>query len=79
MKELDVLLERFARQALPQAPPEDWDSFESLLALPDPVLAGYLLAGDTPREARTAAVVIQVRQGMNFYPPLQSTRSGSAR
>jgi len=45
MKELDVLLERFALQVLPQATPAECRVFAELLALPDPLLAGYLLGG----------------------------------
>jgi antitoxin CptB len=61
MKELDVLLERFARGALVQAPPEERALFEQLLSLPDPLLARYLLAGETPPEARLAQLVGRIR------------------
>jgi len=50
MKELDVLLERFARRTLPGASEEEWQAFAELLALPDPALADYLLAGEPPPE-----------------------------
>ena len=55
------MLERFARVALPEAPPEERALFEQLLALPDPLLARYLLAGDTPPEARVARLVGRIR------------------
>jgi antitoxin CptB len=61
MKELDVLLERFARAALPEAPPEERALFEELLSLPDPLLARYLLAGDTPPEPGLATLVGRIR------------------
>ena len=61
MKELDVLLERFALSALPAASREERRVFAELLALPDPVLAGYLLGGDTPAERHLAALVGRVR------------------
>ena len=43
MKELDVLLERFARSMLPGASAEQRALFARFLELPDPVLADYLL------------------------------------
>jgi succinate dehydrogenase flavin-adding protein (antitoxin of CptAB toxin-antitoxin module) len=44
MKELDLLLERFARGPLLTASPAEQARFEELLRLPDPQLAGYLLS-----------------------------------
>jgi antitoxin CptB len=43
MKELDVLLERYARTVLPKASPEQRAQFARFLELPDPVLVDYLL------------------------------------
>ena len=42
MKELDVMLERFARDALAHASPQERGALEELLALPDPLLAGAI-------------------------------------
>ncbi|MFZ0010190.1 MAG: succinate dehydrogenase assembly factor 2 [Steroidobacteraceae bacterium] len=61
MKELDVMLERFARGALVQAPEQERALFEELLALPDPLLASYLLDGEVPPEARLAGLVARIR------------------
>jgi len=61
MKELDVLLERFALQVLPQATPAECRVFAELLALPDPLLAGYLLGGAAPAEPHLAQAVRQIR------------------
>jgi succinate dehydrogenase flavin-adding protein (antitoxin of CptAB toxin-antitoxin module) len=61
MKELDVLLERFARQVLPEASPAECRVFAELLALPDPLLAGYLLAGELPAEPHLAQAVGRIR------------------
>lgn len=61
MKELDVLLERFAQQVLPQASPTECRVFAELLALPDPLLAGYLLGGEPPAEPHLAQAVGQIR------------------
>ncbi len=43
MKELDILLERFARAELPTATAAQRTIFARFLELPDPVLADYLL------------------------------------
>jgi len=61
MKELDVLLERFASQALAAASPAEQALFARLLALPDPVLAGCLLGGDAPPEAQLAPLIERIR------------------
>ncbi len=61
LKELDVLLERYARGALRGAPAEELRAFEALLELPDPLLARYFLAGDTPPEAPVARLVARIR------------------
>ena len=61
MKELDVLLERFAQQVLPQASPADCRVFAELLALPDPLLAGYLLMGEPPAEPHLAQAIGRIR------------------
>jgi len=61
MKELDVLLERFARGALPQAAAEETSRFEQLLGLPDPVLAGYFLGGARPADPEMVRLVGRIR------------------
>jgi antitoxin CptB len=61
MKELDVMLERFARAALTPGSPEDRALFEQLLSLPDPLLARYLLAGETPPEPPLAQLAGRIR------------------
>jgi antitoxin CptB len=60
MKELDVLLGRFAREALPGAAAGDREAFAELLTLPDPVLAGYLLGGELPREPHLVQLVERI-------------------
>jgi len=57
MKELDVLLERFARGALPTTSAEERTTFARFLELPDPVLVDYLLGQGVPPEAELAALV----------------------
>jgi antitoxin CptB len=61
MKELDVLLERFARGALAGASAEERRAFAELLSLPDPRLARYLLGGVAPSEARLARLVARIQ------------------
>jgi antitoxin CptB len=61
MKELDVLLERYARSGLPTAAAHDRATFEAMLELPDPQLAGYFLAGETPADPVLAQLVARIR------------------
>jgi succinate dehydrogenase flavin-adding protein (antitoxin of CptAB toxin-antitoxin module) len=61
MRELDVLLERYARGALPGASPAERGLLDELLELPDPVLAGYFLAGIQPPDPPVAALVARIR------------------
>jgi succinate dehydrogenase flavin-adding protein (antitoxin of CptAB toxin-antitoxin module) len=61
MKELDVMLERFAHHALREASPRERQALEELLALPDPLLAGYLLGESTPPEPDLAALTGVIR------------------
>jgi succinate dehydrogenase flavin-adding protein (antitoxin of CptAB toxin-antitoxin module) len=60
MRELDMVLERFAREALPHAADEERAAFAQLLALPDPLLARYLLAGE-PAGPALAPLVGRIR------------------
>ena len=61
MKELDLLLERFARGALLSSSATERARFEELLSLPDPLLADYLLGGFTPVGAAMAHLVMRIR------------------
>jgi succinate dehydrogenase flavin-adding protein (antitoxin of CptAB toxin-antitoxin module) len=61
MKELDVLLSRFARERYAGATAGRQAAFERLLALPDPQIAEYLLGfGAPPHDAELAAVVTAI-------------------
>jgi antitoxin CptB len=66
MKELDVLLERFAQEVLPLASEAECQVFAELLALPDPLLAGYLLWGEPPAEPHLAHAVRWIRRIMSI-------------
>ena len=60
MKELDVLLERFARSELPTASPEERRTLDRFLELPDPVLVDYLLGQAIPDDAELALLVQRI-------------------
>jgi succinate dehydrogenase flavin-adding protein (antitoxin of CptAB toxin-antitoxin module) len=60
MKELDVLLERFARRELPTASPEERRILERFLELPDPVLVDYLLGQAIPEDTELAGLVQRI-------------------
>ncbi|HTX06105.1 MAG TPA: succinate dehydrogenase assembly factor 2 [Steroidobacteraceae bacterium] len=60
MKELDVLLGRYAAVALPQAGPAERRLLAKLLERPDPELAGYFLGGEAPPEPEMAALVTRI-------------------
>ena len=75
MKELDVLLERFAKERLPTASPEERRMFERLLQLPDPVLVDYLLGQVIPADAELAQLLECVAASVpraDAQSPLQS-------
>jgi len=61
MKELDVMLERFARATLPGATAAERALLSELLAQPDPLLAAWLLGDATPPQARLAALTARIR------------------
>jgi antitoxin CptB len=60
MKELDVLLERYAAAVLPDAGPTERRLLARLLDQPDPQLAGYFLGGEAPPEPEMAALVTRI-------------------
>jgi len=54
MKELDVLLDRFARERYEQLSSDEQRAFARLLDLPDPDLADYFFGHATPAEPELA-------------------------
>ena len=60
MKELDVLLERFARRELPSASPQQRQVLERFLELPDPMLVDYLLGQAIPPDPELADLVQRI-------------------
>ena len=60
MKELDVLLERFARRELPEASAEQRRTLTRFLELPDPVLVDYLLGQAIPPDPELANLVRRI-------------------
>ena len=55
------MLERFARDVLGHATPQERGALEELLSLPDPLLAGYLLGESTPPEPQLARLAGAIR------------------
>ena len=68
MKELDVILERFAREGLPGASPAERRAFERLLGLPDPLLAGYFLGAEHPADPELHALAARIRDLCHAAP-----------
>jgi succinate dehydrogenase flavin-adding protein (antitoxin of CptAB toxin-antitoxin module) len=60
MKELDVLLERYARGAKVCKSAAERDAFARLLDLPDPELAAYLLGQAVPDDPALAGLVRRI-------------------
>jgi len=60
MKELDVLLSRYAGERYAAAPAAARAAFEALLALPDPQIADYLLGYGTPADPDLAQVITAI-------------------
>lgn len=69
MKELDVLLERYAAVALPRADAHERRLLARLLDCADPQLAGYFWGGQAPPEPEMAALVTRITtSGMIAIP-----------
>jgi antitoxin CptB len=70
IKELDVLLERYARPLLARGPSADRAVFARLLELPDPVLADYLLGQMPDGEPELQSLARRIRATpANGAPP----------
>jgi antitoxin CptB len=63
MKELDVLLERYAHTLRREASVAECGAFERLLEMPDPQLARYLLGDDVPGDPELAGLVRRIAGG----------------
>jgi len=57
MKELDVVLDRYARASVQGLTGEGRATLAAFLELPDPVLAGYLLHGEIPEDPQYVRLV----------------------
>jgi antitoxin CptB len=68
MKELDVILERFARAELARATPAQRQAFERLLSLPDPLLAGYFLGQERPADPELCSLAARIRDLCHASP-----------
>jgi len=63
MKELDILLERYARAHLASASDRQRRVFTRLLELPDPLLADYLLGHAVPPHPELAQLARLISNG----------------
>jgi antitoxin CptB len=78
MKELDVLLERFARRELPGSSAEDRQTLTRFLELPDPVLVDYLLGQAIPPDLELASLVRRIA-GQATADRANADRTGAER
>jgi antitoxin CptB len=77
MKELDVLLERFARGELPGASAGQRQTLARFLELPDPVLVDYLLGQAIPPDPELASLVAQISGFAAANPVTAPARAAS--
>jgi succinate dehydrogenase flavin-adding protein (antitoxin of CptAB toxin-antitoxin module) len=68
MRELDVILGRFARAGLIRASAAERQAFERLLGLPDPLLAGYFLGEERPADPELRALTDRIRDLCHSSP-----------
>jgi antitoxin CptB len=61
MKELDLILERYAREGLSGASRAERAAFERFLGLPDPLLAGCLLGAERLSDPALQALATRIR------------------
>lgn len=61
MRELDLLLTSYLDTHYDVSGEPEKQAFQEFLALPDPELAGYLLAGEYAPDERFAAIVARIR------------------
>jgi succinate dehydrogenase flavin-adding protein (antitoxin of CptAB toxin-antitoxin module) len=76
MKELDVLLDRFARRELPQASAGQRQTLARFLELPDPVLVDYLLGQSIPADRDLEILVARIA-GFASANPVAAASTGS--
>ena len=61
MKELDLILERYARHTLSRASAAEQAAFDRFLNLPDPLLAGCLLGAETLEDPGLQELALRIR------------------
>ena len=77
MKELDVVLERFAKGVLPTASPEERRTLARFLELPDPMLVDYLLGQVIPEDAELARLIPKIIASVPRATPQSPLQSAS--
>ena len=68
IKELDVILGRFAREGLARVSPAERQAFERLLGLPDTLLAGYFLGEERPADPELRSLAEHIRDLCHSLP-----------
>ena len=63
MRELDELLARYVQSDYGLSSEQEKKAFRELLALPDPVLAEYLVTGQATADGVPAIVIGKIRNG----------------
>ncbi len=63
MKELDLMLGGYAKAQLAGMSEPELAEFEALMDLPEPVLYGWLVAGEAPPDTAPLALIAAIRQG----------------
>jgi len=61
MKELDLVLSGWLRHRYPGATAAERATFEAILELPDPQIAGFLLGREPPTDPAVAALVRELQ------------------
>ena len=61
MKELDLVLSGWLRHRYPGATAAERATFEAILELPDPQIAGFLLGREHPTDPAVAALVRELQ------------------
>ncbi len=62
MKELDVLMQGYLNQIYCTAPPDEQQTFQALVDMPDPELYDYFIGKKTIENSQLAALIEKIRQ-----------------
>lgn len=65
MRELDAVLQAFLRHSFAELSDDDKSRFESILDLPDPELASYVLGRAHPSDPRVSELIARIRTSLH--------------